>query len=83
MPAATALSRSTGQRGARATQAVAHAVGWDAGNSAMRAAGRTAWNEDDWDAACDAFDRLMRLADSAAAPTAATAAPKRRALRAA
>ena len=85
MQAAAAVSRHTGQRAARATQAIAHAVGWDAGNSAMRAAGRNAWSEDDWNAACDAFARLMRIVDAeaASAPTAAPAAPKRRALRAA
>lgn len=30
----------------------------DAGNASMRKAGRTAWNEDDFDAACEASDRL-------------------------
>ena len=82
MQAAGALPRPNGQRQMRATQAIAHAAGWDAGNRAMGAAGRRAWNEDDWNAACDTFDRLMRIVDAAAAPATA-AAPKRRALRAA
>ena len=85
MPVATAFPRKTGQRGARATQAIAHAAGWDAGNRAMRAAGRTAWNEDDWNAACAVCDRLMRIVDAEAALAAAepSTAPKRRTLRAA
>lgn len=41
---------------------IAHAAGWDAADRSMRAAGRTAWNEDDWNAACETFDRLMALA---------------------
>jgi hypothetical protein len=45
--------------------AIARAAGRDAGNRSMRAAGRSAWNEDDWSAACDMFDRLMRLAGEA------------------
>jgi hypothetical protein len=83
MQAAAVLSRPVGQRRMRATQAIAHAAGWDAGNRAMRAAGRRAWNEDDWNAACDTFDRLMRIVDAEAAPAEPAAAPKRRALRAA
>ncbi len=83
MQAAGALPRPNGQRQMRATQAIAHAAGWDAGNRAMGAAGRRAWNEDDWNAACDTFDRLMRIVDADAAPAASRAAPKRRALRAA
>lgn len=35
----------------RISLATARAAGWDEGNRSMRAAGRTAWNEDDWDAA--------------------------------
>jgi len=45
--------------------AIARAAGRDAGNRSMRAADRSAWNEDDWAAACDTFDRLMRLAGEA------------------
>jgi len=89
LQAASAFPRNAGQRGARPTQAIAHAAGWDAGNRVMRAAGRTAWNEDDWDAACEVFNRLMRIVDAEASLAAAQAAaeapaiPKRRALRAA
>lgn len=86
MPVATAFPRKSGPRGARMSQAIAHAAGWDAGNSTMRAAGRTAWNEDDWNAACELFNRLMRIVDAEAAlaeAQASAAAPKRRALRAA
>jgi hypothetical protein len=42
--------------------AIARAAGRDAGNRAMRAAGRSTWNEDDWAAACETFDRLIALA---------------------
>lgn len=42
--------------------AIARAAGRDAGNLSMREGGRTAWNEDDWAAACETFDRLMALA---------------------
>lgn len=34
------------------------AAGWDAGLRSMRKAGRTAWNQDDWDAAAAEVDRL-------------------------
>lgn len=42
--------------------AIARAAGRDAGNRSMRDGGRSAWNEDDWAAACETFDRLMALA---------------------
>lgn len=45
------------------TYAVAHASGMDAGNRSMRAAGRTKWNEDDYDAACVENNRLFDLID--------------------
>jgi hypothetical protein len=45
-----------------ADRKIAYAAGWDAGNRSMRAGGRTAWDEGDWDAACEVFDRLMDLA---------------------
>lgn len=32
---------------------IANAAGRDAGNRSMRRAGRSAWNEDDWNAAHD------------------------------
>lgn len=31
----------------------------DAGNQSMRAAGRTQWNDDDWNAMCATQDRLI------------------------
>ena len=40
------------------TRKLAYALGRDAGIRSARAAGRTAWNEDDWNAACKEFDRL-------------------------
>ena len=40
------------------------AAGQDAGNRSMKAAGRSAWNDDDWDAACAASDRLFALLDA-------------------
>lgn len=38
---------------------MAHAAAWDAGNASMKAAGRTKWNQDDWNAMCREFSRLM------------------------
>ena len=55
---------STVRSGAVVDRRIARAAGWDAGNRSMRDSGRTAWNEDDWDAACDVYDRLMRLTES-------------------
>lgn len=43
------------------TKAMVYAAGRDAGNRSMRAAGRTEWNEDDYNAAAAEFARLMRL----------------------
>ena len=34
------------------TESSAHAIGWDAGNAHMRAAGREHWDESDYAAAC-------------------------------
>lgn len=63
--------------------AIARAAGWDAGDRSMRAAGRSAWNEDDWNAACETFDRLMALAGEPAPlrlrSRASRAAPRRKA----
>ena len=39
-----------------------HAAAWDAGNRSMRDAGRDIWSVDDYNAAVDEFNRLMRLA---------------------
>ena len=44
------------------TYKVAMAAGQDAGNKSMRVAGRTEWNEDDWNAAAATFNKLMGLA---------------------
>jgi hypothetical protein len=35
------------------------ASAWDAGNASMRAGHRQAWNEDDYNASVDTFDRLL------------------------
>jgi hypothetical protein len=44
------------------TPKIARAAAWaaatDAGNRSMRAGNRTAWNEDDYNAACEEFYRL-------------------------
>src|SRR2546422_2873324 len=37
---------------------LAHAAGADAGTRSMKAACRTAWNEDDWNAACEVVHSL-------------------------
>lgn len=44
----------------RTTVRIARAAGWDAGNRSMKAAGRTAWNEEDWNVACEVFETMMR-----------------------
>jgi hypothetical protein len=38
---------------------IAMAAGRDAGNRSMRAAGRTAWNETDWNIAADTARRVL------------------------
>lgn len=43
------------------TLALARSVGQDAGNKSMRKAGRAAWSADDFDAACEAMQRALRL----------------------
>lgn len=51
----------TGRRPERVitmTYELAMAASRDAGSRHMRAAGRTAWNEDDWNAAVTEFDRM-------------------------
>ena len=42
----------------RLTYAMAHAASTDAGNRSMRAGGRTAWSQDDLNAAAQEFDRI-------------------------
>jgi hypothetical protein len=41
------------------TYELAHAAGWDAANRSMRKAGRTVWNKDDYDVACETMNRLL------------------------
>lgn len=41
------------------TYAIAHAAGQDAGNASMKAADRTQWNEDDYNAAARVVEGLM------------------------
>ena len=43
----------------RITYKLAHAASMDAGNRSMRQGGRTAWNEDDYGACVDEFNRLI------------------------
>lgn len=43
------------------TREIAHAASRDAGDRHMRAAGRAKWNEDDWNAAVEEYDRLWPL----------------------
>jgi hypothetical protein len=43
------------------TKDIARAIGLDAGNASMRRAGRSQWNEDDFNAASAAYQRAMRL----------------------
>ena len=40
------------------TPEIAHAAAWDAGNRSMKDHGRHNWNVDDYNAACDEYDRL-------------------------
>lgn len=63
MPSVSPARPQTVRSGAVVDRRIAHAAGWDAGNRSMRGSGRTAWSEDDWDAACDVYDRLMRLTE--------------------
>ena len=41
------------------TDAIAHSIGWDAGNRSMRRHGRTAWCEEDWNAAAEATHKAL------------------------
>ena len=43
------------------TYEIAYSLGRDAGNRSMRAAGRAAWNETDWNAASTETLRLLRF----------------------
>ncbi len=40
------------------------AAGSDAGNRAMRAAGRLKWNKDDYNIACAESNRLTKISDA-------------------
>lgn len=43
------------------TYKIAHSAGMDAADRQMKAAGRTAWNEDDAQLAADVFGRLWPM----------------------
>lgn len=43
------------------TKQIAYAIGRDAGNRSARRAGRKVWNEDDFDAACEATRAALAL----------------------
>jgi hypothetical protein len=43
------------------TRELAHAGSKDAGNRSMRAGGRTAWNEEDYDVAVAEFNRMWPI----------------------
>ena len=43
------------------TRELAWAAAMDAGNRAMRKAGRSKWSEEDFITACDEFDRLWPI----------------------
>lgn len=49
----------TTYRQIEATYEIAHKASQDAGNRNMRAAGRSKWNEDDWNVAAAEFERLF------------------------
>jgi hypothetical protein len=46
---------------AKRRHAIAHAAGQDAGNASMKAAGRIAWNADDWNAATAVEIKLLKV----------------------
>jgi hypothetical protein len=45
------------------TYKIAHASGWDAGNRSMRKAGRSEWNEDDYNESIRVMNRLLEAHD--------------------
>lgn len=53
-------SADPADRPVRMTVRIARAAGWDAGNRSMTVARRTAWNEEDWNVACEVFETMMR-----------------------
>ena len=56
---------------------LARAAATDAGNRRMRFGGRARWDEEDYNEACDVFNRLMGMGveQEAAAPVAPTDHP--------
>lgn len=40
------------------TEEIARAAAQDAGNRTMRKAGRVFWDDEDWNAACEEYNRL-------------------------
>ena len=63
-------------RGVVADKTISNAVGLDAGNKSMRAAGRTAWNSDDFNAASRARAKVAMPSPTTAKPAPAAKAPK-------
>ena len=49
------------QRTDRERYEIAHAAAWDTGNRHARAKGRDTWNEDDYNACVEEFNRLMPI----------------------
>lgn len=43
------------------THKIAMAAGQDAANRNMKRNGRTEWNEEDWNVACETFNKLIAL----------------------
>lgn len=76
IPKAPKAEKAPRKSGVAATKPIATAVGMDAGNKNMKAAGRTAWNHEDFNAASAA---RAKVAPSPAAQT-ASAAQKTQAL---
>jgi hypothetical protein len=56
--------------------ALAMAAARDAANRQMRAAGRTAWSEDDYELACATFERLWPIGSECAESHIASEAPQ-------
>lgn len=52
------MKRERIRHGVRLTREIAYAAGRDVANRRMRAAGRNAWGEGDYNAACAEFERL-------------------------
>lgn len=63
-------------RGIVADYGIAHAAGTDAGNRSMRAAGRTAWSAEDFDAAAETMQTLVGPVPGQSAPVPAMQAAR-------